>query len=194
MLLTTSKDLYERARRFRTHGITTDHAQRAEIGTFHYDMVDLGYNYRLSDVHCALGISQLSKLHQWISRRIAIAVAYDAAFEGHSHVTPLRNAPEEDSVHHIYVIRLKLDTLTADRSTVFKALRAENIGVNVHYRPVHLHPYYVNNHGTAPGMCPKGEAVYDEIITLPVFPAMSDQDVTDVIKAVTKVTNAYAKK
>lgn len=181
----------ERMRLFRNHGITTDHRQRAEHGSWFYEMVDLGYNYRLTDLQCALGISQLRKLSGWVARRQAIAQRYDAAFAELPAVTPLAVRPEVSHAYHLYVIRLELSQLQGDRSTIFAALRAEGIGVNVHYIPVYLHPYYRKQFGTRPGLCPVAEAAYERILSLPLFPRMTDTDVDDVITAVIKVINAY---
>jgi perosamine synthetase len=154
-------------------------------------MVDLGYNYRLSDIQCALGITQLAKLPQSIARRQAIAAEYDAAFARMPGVRPLSVRKDVSHAYHLYVIQLEMEKLSVDRGQVFRALRAEGIGVNVHYRPVHLHPYYRNHFGTKPGDCPVAEAAYERIISLPMFPGMTDEDVRDTIAAVEKVTHHY---
>jgi len=160
-------------------------------GAFAYEMVDLGYNYRLSDIQCALGISQLAKLPASVLRRQAIARQYDEAFHKISAAKPLAVRSEVSHAYHLYVIRLDLDSLTADRAAIFRALRAEGIGVNVHYLPVHLHPYYQNKFGTRRGLCPVAEAAYERILSLPMFPAMTDDDVGDVVEAVDKVISQY---
>ncbi len=191
-MVTTDDPLFtKRMRLFRNHGIPTDHRQRAEHGSWFYEMVDLGYNYRLTDLQCALGISQLRKLSGWVARRQAIAQRYDAAFAELPAAKPLAVRPEVSHAYHLYVIRLELSQLRGDRSTIFAALRAEGIGVNVHYIPVHLHPYYRKQFGTRPGLCPVAEAAYESILSLPLFPRMTDTDVDDVITAVIKVINAY---
>ena len=179
-------------RRFRNHGITSDHFEREQLGSWLYAMVELGYNYRMSDLQSALGLSQLGKLAGWVARRRAIARRYDLAFGRRPGLCPLRVKAEVEHAYHLYVIRLDPAVLAADRARVFAALRAENIGVNVHYLPVHLHPYYRETFGTGEGMCPAAEAAYERILSLPIFPAMSDDDVNDVIEAVWKVFNAYA--
>ncbi len=117
-------------------------------------MIDLGYNYRLTDIQCALGISQLAKLPQSIARRRAIAAEYDAAFAGLPGVRPLAVRPDVSHAYHLYVVQLELERLRVDRGQVFRALRAEGIGVNVHYLPVHLHPYYRSRFGTSPATAP----------------------------------------
>jgi len=180
----------ERMRAFREHGITTTARERQQRGTWLYEMVDLGYNYRLSDVHAALGLSQLGRLGAWTARRQEIAGRYAAAFGEMRGVVPLVVRPDVSHAYHLYVVRLDRSRLGATREEVFAALRAEGIGVNVHYIPVHLHPYYRRRFGTRPGTCPVAEAAYEEIVSLPIFPRMSDRDVDDVIEAVRRVTEA----
>ena len=104
---------------------------------------------------------------------------------------PLRLGDHVSHAYHLYVVLLELEALTVDRAAVFRALRAEGIGVNVHYLPVHLHPYYQNRFGTRPGLCPVAESAYPRMLSLPMFPAMSDDDVGDVIEAVEKVVSHY---
>jgi perosamine synthetase len=180
-----------RMRMFRNHGIATDFRQRESNGSWVYEVTDLGYNYRLTDIQCALGISQLAKLPQSIARRRAIAAAYDAAFAGLPGIHPLSVRPEVSHAYHLYVVQLELERLRVDRGQVFRALRAEGIGVNVHYMPVHLHPYYRSRFGTQPGDCPVAEAAYQRLLSLPMFPSMTANDVEDVIHAVAKVLANY---
>lgn len=177
---------------FRNHGITSDHVKRSGNGTWEYDMAVLGFNYRLSDIHCALGVAQIARLRANVERRQQIARRYDSAFAGLDTVRPLRTLKGNSHAYHIYVLQLELSLLTVGRREVFQALRAENIGVNVHYRPVPWHSYY-RGLGYEPGHWPAGEAAYDRIITLPLWPGMSDQDADDVIEAVTKVVSAFRK-
>lgn len=193
LITTDDSDLAARMRIFRNHGISTDHRQREQQGSWFYEMVDLGYNYRLTDFQSALGMSQLRKLPDWVERRRTIAHYYDEHFVRISGVTPL--SVRKDAVHayHLYVVRLGLDQLSADRARIFAALRAEGIGVNVHYVPVHLHPFYRKNYATKPGLCPIAEHAYEQILTLPLFPHMSDGDVADVTAALEKVLNYWAK-
>lgn len=191
VVTTDDSHLASRLRLFRNHGITSSHRQREEQGSWFYEMVDLGYNYRLTDFQCALGISQLRKLPGWVARRQAIARRYDEALAAIPAVSGLGVSPHVSHAYHLYVIRLDLTILRADRAAVYSALRAEGIGVNVHYIPVHLHPFYRERFGTRPGLCPVAEAVYEQILSLPIFPRMSDEDVEDVLRAVTKVANAY---
>jgi perosamine synthetase len=190
-ITTNDADLARRLRLFRNHGITTDFRERAVQGAFAYEMIDLGYNYRLSDIQCALGITQLAKLTTSVARRQAIARQYDEAFRQLPAVKPLAVRGDVFHAYHLYVVGLELDALTADRALIFRALRAEGIGVNVHYIPVHLHPYYRNKFGTHRGLCPVAEAAYERILSLPMFPAMTDDDVCDVVEAVNKVISHY---
>ena len=180
MITTDDSELALRMRTFRNHGITTDHRQREVQGSWFYEMLDLGYNYRLSDLHCALGISQLRKLPEWLKRRRTIARLYDEAFAELSAVSPLPVGKHVDHAYHLYVVRLNLEQLRADRANIFAALRAEGIGTNVHYIPVHLHPFYRRRFGTSLGLCPNAEAAYEQIISLPMHAGMTAEDVETV--------------
>ncbi|MFW5748033.1 MAG: UDP-4-amino-4,6-dideoxy-N-acetyl-beta-L-altrosamine transaminase [Chloroflexota bacterium] len=188
MITTHDAELARRMRVFRNHGITTDHRQRAAQGGFFYEMVQLGYNYRITDIQCALGISQLKKLPASVTRRQQIAAMYDAAFAEIDTVQPLAVRPDVSHAYHLYMVQVDTDALGMDRAAVFAALREQNIGVNVHYIPVHLHPYYRENLGTGPGLCPVAEAAYDRLITLPIFPQMTEADVDDVVTAFKSLT------
>ncbi len=187
LITTNDTEMAARMRIFRNHGIDTDHRLRQERGTFHYEMQSLGYNYRITDFQCALGESQLQKLPQWVHRRRQIARRYDAFFQNFPLARPLVTSPDVEHAYHLYVIRLDLGRLKADRRTIFSQMRAEGIGVNVHYLPVPLHPYYRETFQTRPGGWPRAEAAYEELLSLPIFPGMSDQDVDDVTEALTKV-------
>jgi len=187
MIATADAQAAARMRNFRNHGISTDLAQRAKLGTWHYDMAELGYNYRLTDFQCALGACQLRKLPAWVARRREIARAYDDAFRSSEKIRPLISRPGVVHAYHLYVIRLNLDKIGATREEVFQALRAEGIGVNVHYQPVHLHSFYRRRFGTGPGMFPVAEANFARMLTLPIFPGMTYRDVREVITALQKV-------
>jgi perosamine synthetase len=191
MIATNDPDLAQKMRIFRNHGITSDHRQRAEQGSWFYEMADLGYNYRITDIQCALGVSQLRKLPDFVTRRQTIAAQYNASFAEMPAVSPLVVRSDVSHAYHLYVIQLNLDHFRVDRAQIFAALRAEGVGVNIHYIPVHLHPFYQRELGTGPGLCPVAEAAYERIITLPIFPAMTDGDVQDVITAVSKVVEGY---
>lgn len=186
MIVTNDPDLAKRMRAFRSHGITADFRQRAEAGSWVYEMTALGYNYRLPDILCALGMSQLKKLDNWLARRRAIAARYMEAFADLPQVTLLQVLSETEPAWHLFVIQLNLEQLRVGRKEVFAALRAENIGVNVHYIPVYWHPYY-RQLGYERGLCPVTEAAYERLITLPMFAAINDYDVDSVIAALEKV-------
>lgn len=193
-MVTTNNPAYaESLRRFRNHGISSDARDRQKAGQWHYEMVLLGFNYRLTDIACALGIEQLKRLAGNLQRRRDIARQYSAAFSNLPGVVAPAVSADANPAWHLYPIRLDLAKLATDRAHVFRALRAENIGVNVHYIPVHLHPYYRDQFGFRGGECPVAEDAYDRLISLPMFHAMTDQDVQDVIDAVTKVVSNYSR-
>jgi perosamine synthetase len=154
-------------------------------------MVSLGFNYRIPDILCALGTRQLQRLDANLSRRREIASRYAVAFSGMSGLATPGVRSGVNPAWHLYPIRLQLGKLNADRAQIFRALRAENIGVNVHYIPVHLHPYYRDRFGYKGGEYPIAEDAYNRLISLPMFHGMTDQDVGDVISAVTKVVEHY---
>ena len=179
MTLTDDRELAAHMRRFRNHGLDSDHRKRDAEGTFAYDMVELGYNYRLPDVQCALGMAQLERLPQWVAKRRTVASWYEDALGGIGHVRPLRVHADRTNAYHLFVVRLDLSKLKIDRARAFQHLRECGIGANVHYAPVYLHSYY-RSLGYQPGLCPVAEKTYQEILTLPMFPAMSQGDVTRV--------------
>ncbi|MGA8428445.1 MAG: UDP-4-amino-4,6-dideoxy-N-acetyl-beta-L-altrosamine transaminase [Candidatus Sulfotelmatobacter sp.] len=192
MVTTNDSKLAETLRRFRNHGISTDARQRQSAGQWHYEMVLLGFNYRLPDIACALGIEQLKKLDAGLARRREIAARYTAAFSQIPGIIPPAVRAEVNPAWHLYPIRLDLAALKSDRAQFFRALRAENIGVNVHYIPVHLHPYYRERFGYRGGEFPVAEDAYSRLISLPMFHGMTDRDADDVIEAVRKVANFYS--
>lgn len=193
VITTNDKAYYERLLLFRSHGITRDEAQLTQYdGPWYYEMHALGYNYRLTDVQAALGLSQLKKLESFIERRKQIVSLYNHAFRERDDLILPTQRPHGESSWHLYVLRLRLERLTATRREIFEALLKENIGVNVHYIPVYYHPYY-QKLGYTKGLCPRAEAIYESIITLPLFPQMNDEDVQDVIEAVHKVLDYYKK-
>lgn len=192
-VVTNDAELARQLRVFRNHGITTEAREREEAGGWFYEMVDLGYNYRLTDIQCALGLSQMDKLDGWLARRREIAKRYDRAFAELPQVITPTVREDRESAWHLYMIRLNLERLRVGRAEVFAAVRTENIGVNVHYIPVHLHPYYRKRFGYKAGDYPVAEAAYDQLITLPIFPKMTDDDVQDVITAVRKVVEYFRK-
>jgi UDP-4-amino-4,6-dideoxy-N-acetyl-beta-L-altrosamine transaminase len=190
MVTTDDPCLAETLRRFRNHGISGNARLRHESGDWFYEMVLLGFNYRLTDIACALGLSQLKHLAANLARRREIAAQYAEAFRDlHTIVVPsVREGVA--SAWHLYPVRLNLEMLAAGRKQVFQALRAENIGVNVHYIPVHQHPYYRERFNTNEEY-PIAEDAYERLISLPMFHSMTAQDVEDVIHALRKVVAHY---
>lgn len=171
MAVTSDAQLAARMRAFRGHGITTTASQREKSGAWFYEMTELGYNYRITDFQCALGSSQLKKLDAWIDKRNELAQAYETALTGQDSIRPLKCREDVRHAYHLYVVR------TPERDALFRHLRANGIGANVHYVPVHLHPYYRNVAGTREGLCPVAEAAYREILTLPLWPGMSKENI-----------------
>jgi perosamine synthetase len=192
-MVTTDNFVFaETLRRFRNHGISSDARQRQQDGEWLYEMVLLGFNYRLTDIACALGIEQLDKLESNLARRREIAARYNAAFDEIPGVVAPRVREDVNPAWHLYPVSLQLEQLRTGRREIFRALRAENIGVNVHYIPVHLHPYYRDRFGYQQGAYPAAEDAYERLLSLPMFHGMSDQDVEDVIRAVSKVMVRFA--
>lgn len=167
-------------RSFRNHGIDTDHRGREAKNTWEYHMTFLGHNYRMSDINCALGASQMARLPEFLARRRRLAALYDARLAASKVARPLAVAQKNLSAWHLYVVRLAGGV---DRRRVFEHMRGRGIGVNVHYLPVHLHPYYRKRFATGPGLCPAAEAAYERILTLPLHPGMDDSDVDRVVMA-----------
>jgi perosamine synthetase len=188
VITTDDRALASRMRVFRNHGITSDHRQREHEGSWFYQMTELGYNYRLSDLQCALGASQLRKLPAWTARRRQIAARYDRALIGRPGIEPLTVRPDAGHAYHLYVVRVCARPGYPDRATVFRELRRRGVLANVHYVPVHLHPYYRDHLQTVPGLCPVAEAAYQEVLSLPLFPAMTDQDADDVVAALAEAS------
>lgn len=194
MVTTNNAHFAETLRQFRNHGISSNARQRQSASQWYYEMVLLGFNYRLPDVVCALGVQQLKKLESNLAWRRAIAARYTAAFRDVPGIIPPAVRSEVSPAWHLYPIRLDLKRLVVDRDQIFRALRAENIGVNVHYIPVHLHPYYRDRFGYRGGEFPVAEDAYSRLISLPMFHGMTDRDVEDVIKAATKVIGHYVQR
>lgn len=184
MVVTGDEKLAARLRLFRNHGITADHIERGEQESWFYEIEDLGYNYRITDLQCALGISQLKKLPWFLERRQRIALYYNDAFTKVTGIKPLAVRHDVFHAFHLYVVKWNFEAFGKDRTTIFKALRKKGIGVNVHYIPVHIHPFYRKRFGTGPGLCPVAEKEYERIISLPIFPGMTDDDVEKVILSV----------
>lgn len=189
-ILTNNDEMYEKLLLYRTHAISHKGVDKEEKGFWYYDQYDLGYNYRLTDFQAALLINQLGKIDRFIKRRKEIAKAYDEAFADVPEIIPHTIIPESDTSYHLYVLRLNLERLKCDRKQFFDALSAENVQPQVHYIPVYWLKYY-QNLGYEKGLCTEAERVYNEILSIPLYPLMTDDDVTDVVKAVKKVIDYY---
>ncbi len=203
MVLTDNDVLAARLRLFRTHGITGEAAEmtlaeqaadadgpntakqknQGKAG-WYYEMQELGFNYRITDLQCALGISQMGKLEYFLERRRAIARRYSDAFARSPLLTVPHQEGDRESAWHLYMLRLRLSAMGRTRREVFEDLRGRGIGVHVHYIPLHLQPYYRQRYGHRRGDFPVAEAYYDSALTIPLFPAMTDEMVERVIAAV----------
>ena len=178
----------------RTHGITKEAMERyGKNADWGYDMQRLGHRYNMTEFQAALGIAQLGKIEKFQKRREEIVARYNEEFSSVSEIILPACRPNVKHSWHLYPIRIKPECFKADRNQLIKALKAENLGVNVHYIPIHLHSYYQKHYGMKKGDFPVTEKIYDSIITLPLFPKMSEQDVQDVIAGVKKVVEYYKK-
>jgi len=189
MVLTNNKDFYDKLKIFRHHGMI----KKPENGGWYYEIEKPGYNYRLTDFQCALGLSQLKKIDKFIKIRREIVGKYNKAFRNIEEIIIPTERNYAKSAWHIYVIQLRLEKLRADRKKIFEALRKENLGVQVHYIPVHLQPFYRKKFGYKIRNFPVAERYYQRAITLPLFPKMTDKEVEGVIQAVKKIINHYQK-
>lgn len=191
-VLTNKEEYYKKLLLYRSHGITRDPGQMCHEpdGPWYYEQIALGMNYRLTDIQAALLISQLDKLPMFSARRKEIVKAYDEAFGKLPQLIVQKEIPESDTTRHLYILRLNLSKLRIDRKRFFEALGAENICCNVHYIPTYYFPYY-EKLGYQRGLCPKAEKLYEEMISLPLYYAMTDQDVEDVIRAVTRIAEYF---
>jgi len=188
MVVTNQTAYANQMRVFRNHGITTTHHERSERETWNYEMISLGMNYRLTDFQCALGLSQLQKLQGWISRRQDIASRYDKAWSTIPGIRPVSVRPGVSHAYHLYVIQIDQEEFGMERGTLFSRLRELGIGVQVHYIPVHLQPFYQERFGTGPGLCPYAEEAYGHILSLPMYPSLSDEEVSGVIGTMNSLT------
>ncbi len=193
-VLTNREDLYEKLLLYRSHGITKDARfyQKESHGPWYHEQIDLGYNYRITDMQCALILSQLDKLALFAKRRREIVEQYNAAFRTMPQLFVQEEIAESDTVRHLYILRIVPERLSIDRKGFFEALGAENIACNVHYIPVYWHPYY-EKLGYEKGLCPNAEKLYNEMLSLPLYYSLTDGDVADVIAAVKKIVAYYAR-
>ena len=194
MITTADDELAERMRLLTLHGMSRDAWKRyTSAGSWYYEVVLPGYKDNMTDIQAALGIHQLRKLDGFIATRQRYARLYDQAFADLPEIEMPITHPDRNHVYHIYVIRLNVERLTIDRAQFIEELKALNIGASVHFIPVHLHPFYRKTFDYQPGDCPIAERIYEQIISLPLFPRMSDDDVQDVIHAVKSVISKHRK-
>ena len=193
-VMTNNEEYYQKLLLARSHGITRDTAVMEEEphGGWYYEQVSLGYNYRMTDIQAGLLISQLDKLPMFSARRKEIVKKYDEAFLQMPEIQVQEEIPESDTTRHLYILRMKPEMLTINRREFFDALAAENIMCNVHYIPTYYFPHY-QRLGYEKGICPKAEKLYDEMMSLPLYYGMTDQDAEDVITAVKKLVDYYRK-
>ena len=194
-ILTNDDELYKKLVLAHAHGITHDEALMEDApheGDWYYEEISLGYNYRMTDFQAALLISQMNKIDEFVARRKEIVKRYDEAFANVPGIIVQKNIPESDTSRHLYIIRLDLDKLTCTRREFFDAMSAENVQCQIHYVPVYWFPYY-RHLGYEKGLCPNAEEVYKGIMSIPLYPKMTDKDVEDTIAAVTKLATYYAK-
>mgnify|MGYP005758445105 CR=1 FL=1 len=192
---TNDEALYRKLVLAHTHGITHDESLMQDApheGPWCYEQISLGYNYRMTDFQAALLVSQLHKVDHFAARRKQIVSAYNKAFADMPELILQQEIPESDTCRHLYIIRLALDKLTCTRRQFFDAMSAENVQCQVHYVPVYWFPYY-QALGYEKGLCPVAEEIYQGIMSIPLYPKMTDQDVEDTIHAVKKVVEAYRK-
>lgn len=191
-VLTNNEALYKKLLLYRAHGITRDESLMEHVpdGPWYYEQIALGYNYRMTDIQAALIISQLDKLPMFRARRKEIVRRYDEAFGKMPELFVQREIPESDTTRHLYILRIVPEKLKIDRRRFFDALAAENVHGNVHYIPTYYFPYY-EKLGYRRGLCPNAEKLYEEIVSLPLYYAMSDEDTESVIEAVKKIVDYY---
>lgn len=180
MIVTDDEEFYKRMVLFRSHGITRDESMMTrKEGPWFYQQLELGYNYRITDIQCALGCSQMKKLERFLARRRELVERYNRAFKDCKNIVTPYQMPETESGWHLYIIQ----ALNCDRKEVFETLRNEGVGVNVHYIPVYYHPYY-QEHGYQDTHCENAEEIYAHMISLPLYPGLTEEQQDEVIRKV----------
>lgn len=195
MVTTDNEEYAERIRIMSLHGISKDAWKRyTSEGSWYYEILYPGYKYNLTDIASAIGIHQLRKCDSLYERRKEIADRYTEAFRGSGVIQPPSVEAANQHAWHLYIIQLNLGKLTMDRARFIEEMKARNIGTSVHFIPLHLHPYYKMTYGYSPEDFPEALNVYQRIVSLPIYPGMTDEDVSDVIEAVKDITGRYGKK
>ena len=192
-ITTNNEEFHKKLVLAHTHGITHDEDLMEDApheGPWYYEQISLGYNYRLTDIQSALLISQLEKLELFKKKRQEIVKKYNDAFSQIPEIIVQKEIPESDTCRHLYIIRLNLDQLKCTRREFFDAMSAENIQCQVHYVPTYLFPYY-RHLGYKEGLCPNAEEIYKGILSIPLYPTLSEKDTDDVIEAVKKIVDYY---
>ena len=189
MVVTNNVDLAQKMDLYRSHGVTRNPQlmMKETEGPWYYQQVDLGFNYRMTELQAALGVSQLYRLHEFVSKRHQIAQRYNEILHNLPVVLPYQ-LPQTYSGLHLYVIRIQLDRIKKSRKEIFESLRAKNIGVNVHYIPVHTQPYY-QAMGFTVGDFPQAEAYYEAAISLPMYPDLSEDQLNYIYQSLKEVLN-----
>lgn len=194
-ILTNDDEFYKKLVLAHAHGITHDESLMQEApheGPWYYEMVSLGYNYRMTDFQAALLMSQLDKIDFFKARRREIVDFYNKELSSLPEIIIQKEIAESDTCRHLYIIQLKLDALNCTRRDFFDAMVAENVQPQVHYVPVYWFPYY-KELGLQKGLCPKAESLYEGMMSIPLYPLMTDQDMQDVVNAIKKIVDAYRK-
>lgn len=190
MITTSNGSLANRMRRLSLHGMSRDAWKRYQkAGSWYYEVVAAGFKYNMTDIQAAMGIHQLRKLEGFIQRRQMYAAMYDEVFTNLEAIEPPVRLPDRNHVFHLYEIKLNLDQLGMDRDMFIEEFRKLNIGTSVHFIPVHFHPFYRDKYGYKSGMLPNAERLFDQIVSLPLYPAMSEEDVYTVIDVMDHVIN-----
>ena len=194
-ILTNNEDYYKKLVLAHAHGITHEDEEMEDApheGPWYYEEISLGYNYRMTDFQAALLMSQMDRIDEFVEKRKRIVEAYDKAFADVPGIIVQKEIPESDTSRHLYVIRLDLDKLTCTRREFFDAMSAENVQCQIHYVPVYWFPYY-RHLGYEKGLCPVAEEIYKGIMSIPLYPKMTDKDIEDTIAAVKKLAAYYSK-
>jgi perosamine synthetase len=191
MLVTNSAAWAERAASMALHGISKDAWKRYTAeGSWYYEVTAAGFKYNMPDIAAALGLAQLARLEEMYQRRVAIAARYTCAFADLPELEPPFIRPDRTTAWHLYILRLHLSRLRCDRAEFIRFLAGANVGVSVHFIPLHLHPYYRTTYGYTAGDFPVAYAEYLRAFSIPIYSRMTDQDVEDVINAVRQIVAA----